>query len=316
MVTEGSGRRGWVLLCLLGVLYLVATTTPGGSALRWMLNDVERGAEAATFAGPGLLRSTDSPVWIDRAIAAGRIGVELDVVPGESEQSGPARIFTVSADPWQRNFTIGQEAGDLIVRVRRQPGAPNGTPPFVVPDVFARGRPLRLDVALDEAGVRIAVDGRSRLCIGWRGAQPFPLWDPAYPIALGNELTWDRPWLGTVSSARLTVARESVDLLAPGVLDAPFAGPSVLPFAWFSTSPSDLVLNFLLMVPMGFLTARALRNPSVLGALAIWAPLVVLAESVQVFTPGRFPSVSDLLLNLAGIVAGSVVALRWRESEP
>ncbi len=311
-VAEDDGRWRWLLLVGLVGLFLLATTTPRGSETRWVWNGVERGPDSATFAAPGLLRSDDAPGWIRDAIAAGRVGIELEVTPSVAAQTGPARILSVSMDPWRRNLTIAQEHRDLVVRVRRHGASQNGTPPFVVPDVFERAQPVRIDVALDGDGMRVAVDGVARLSVGWAASPPFELWDPGYPIGLGNELTWNRPWLGTVSVASLAVGGESVNLLAPGALAAPVAGSPALPFAWFSSSLADLALNFLLMIPMGLLTAWVARSPGMLRAVLLWVPVVLLAESIQLVIPGRFPSASDVLLNLAGVLVGSAIAVRWR----
>jgi hypothetical protein len=64
----------------------------------------------------------------------------LRVVGAASDtgQTGPARIVSNSSDPLHRNFTVGQEGRDLIVRVRTPATGMNGSPfHLVVPDVFS-----------------------------------------------------------------------------------------------------------------------------------------------------------------------------------
>jgi hypothetical protein len=47
--------------------------------------------------------------------------------PGSPEQRGPARIVSLSADADRRNFTLGQDAADLVVRLRTRATNTNGT---------------------------------------------------------------------------------------------------------------------------------------------------------------------------------------------
>ena len=70
--------------------------------------------------------------------------------------------------------------------------------------------------------------------------------------------------------------------------------------------PRDVVLNLLFFVPFGALgVLSAWRVASVLLAAAAVAGFT---EAVQVFAPDRWPSATDLLLNLAGTLTGLAAA--------
>ena len=74
---------------------------------------------------------------------------------------------------------------------------------------------------------------------------------------------------------------------------------------------ADAILNLLLLLPIGFLLGLR-RNGS---PLRMWASLTTLAiaiEAAQIFLPGRFATVSDVLMNSAGAAIGIGLAHQWR----
>ncbi|MEQ8860340.1 MAG: VanZ family protein [Pseudomonadales bacterium] len=297
------------LLAATVLLFLVATLTPRGEGPRWAVNHVQSTSGMLRLPLPSLLRSSESPIWTQDAIQTRLLRIDLVVEPLLAVQSGPARILTNSANTSLRNLTIAQEGSDLVLRVRRDRQSPNGTPPFVVPGVFEAGVPVSVGLILDEHGLTLDVNGVRRLETAWASGNPFQFWDPGYPIALGNELTWDRPWLGNIWSAELTTPASSVDLLDPGVLEAP-VGEWLGSITWLSSSRWDLILNFLFMIPAGFLTSAVRKRWTPARVVLFWMPIVLLAESLQVLIPGRFPAFSDLALNLLGVLVGSAIARR------
>jgi VanZ family protein len=53
------------------------------------------------------------------------------------QQTGPARIISISADTFHRNLTLGQEGSDLALRLRTPVTGDNGSQPeFIIPNVF------------------------------------------------------------------------------------------------------------------------------------------------------------------------------------
>jgi glycopeptide antibiotics resistance protein len=74
-----------------------------------------------------------------------------------------ARIISVSANPYQRNFSIVQLGNDLGIRYRSMTTGFNGTnPQFVVPDVFADSALHRIVVSLHAKHLHVYVDSIQR----------------------------------------------------------------------------------------------------------------------------------------------------------
>lgn len=68
---------------------------------------------------------------------------------------------------------------------------------------------------------------------------------------------------------------------------------------------ADMVLNLALYVPLGF--ALRLRGWSFLGALALCAGLSVGVEIAQIWIPGRFATLGDLMANTSGGAVGGLL---------
>jgi glycopeptide antibiotics resistance protein len=93
----------------------------------------------------------------------------------------------------------------------------------------------------------------------------------------------------------------------PRIVWVPFASPPPL------TLP-DVLANWLLYVPFGYFYAE--RRPGLARVLTwcvIWAVVLsVLTELTQVYSHGRFPSSTDVLMNGLGAWAGAGLARRRR----
>jgi hypothetical protein len=73
-------------------------------------------------------------------------------------QQGPARILSNSVSPFLRNFTLGQQYADLVVRLRTPATGLNGYPlETVVPGVFSNTDPRDILVTYDGATLVAAV---------------------------------------------------------------------------------------------------------------------------------------------------------------
>jgi hypothetical protein len=86
--------------------------------------------------GIPLLEGGDARRFFDSLVDTGNFTVLLWCRPARLRQTGPARIITYSADPYSRNFTLGQEGRRLAFRVRTWASGPNGL------RVFAGSRPI------------------------------------------------------------------------------------------------------------------------------------------------------------------------------
>ena len=76
-----------------------------------------------------------------------------------TEQTGPARIISLSNDSFRRNFTLGQQASDLVFRVRTPlTGANAADVKLEVPNVFKDAKPHQIVITYSKSSLIIYVD--------------------------------------------------------------------------------------------------------------------------------------------------------------
>ena len=282
--------------------------------------------EDILFPTPGIVRSVSPPDWVAAAMRSQRLDLTLRVRPFSSDQTGPARIFTLSADPYYRDLTIGQQGENLVLRLRTPETDLNGTRandlPFAeLPGVFRTpaawveihlaiepGR-LRFSAVAPESGHRIGLETTL-------AAEPFSDWDPSYRLALGGELTNERSWLGEIQQALVRTDGNAIDYAAPDGRGDLEASPARFWYArqYFTLVPfrdvslPDAVLNVVGYVPLGLLfgvwgwlwgDARRGWRRAAVWVLAVAAVSATL-ETLQFVIPVRHPSSTDLVLNTLG----------------
>lgn len=94
-----------------------------------------------------------------RIAASSQFSVMAEIQSAASNQTGPARIITLSGNPYSRNFTLGQEGNDLVVRLRTLGTGNNGQrPEFRVPHVLRDDAPHRIAVTYVPPRLRVFVD--------------------------------------------------------------------------------------------------------------------------------------------------------------
>lgn len=313
----------WGAVTVTLALYLIATLYP----FDWEWPVVRNATDAlpgggVRFDGVGIARTAQAPHWVPAAIASNRLHMDMRVRATAPSQAGPARILTLSPDAKTRNLTVGQDGDALIVRLRTAWTTENGTPNIVVPGVFATDAwvDVRIDIAPGQ--LRIHVDDVAAVQQGLP-MTPLALWSPTHALALGNEMTGDRPWLGAIARAEIRVDGERIDYVAPGALEIPT-------WIWFFDSARliplhdlwarDAVLNLVGFVPLGLLFGLLARARDPAGRVRWLRPLglVVLVsagvETAQVGFPDRNPSINDLIFNTAGGAIGLALAARLRRS--
>ncbi len=127
--------------------------------------------------------------------AANALTVEAWIKPAASDQEGPARIVTVSADPFNRNLTLGQEFGAYDMRLRTTHTSENGVPSLVTPDGLATPDLVHLLYTRDAAG-QATIYRNGEVVAQDQVTGNLLTWDDGFRLALANELSQDRPWLG------------------------------------------------------------------------------------------------------------------------
>jgi hypothetical protein len=282
------------------------------------------------FVDEAFASTTGPPSWLATALDQRHLEVALRVQSADPGQTGPARIFALSAPPrgasrdvLEHDLVIGQDGPDLIVRVVRPGPDGQGTPPLIAAGVFAQRTWREVELVLGDE-VTLTVDGRVRAreapTIGWAGR-----WDGRHELSLGNTLSGQRPWAGTIARATVVAGDETVDVLASPELEIQERArrlPARLT-GEVSRPPAQRVLVGGLHVLLGaFLGAalvigwpdRPLRSH--LGALV---GIAVVANVGKVFVAGRHPSVATALLQTGGAGLGAaalyeVVRTRWRRA--
>lgn len=161
------------------------------------LEHVRRGDGTLQVVRPTMIRTAAAPTrLLDAVRSSGEITVEAWVQPDNTKQDGPARVVTISRDSSSRNFTLGQEGNFWQVRLRTTRTSTNG-----MPALASRGKTVKTE--LMHVVYTHAKGGLTRIYIAGRQVAENRTdgntsnWDRNYRLALANELSSDRPWLGT-----------------------------------------------------------------------------------------------------------------------
>ena len=75
-------------------------------------------------------------------------------------------------------------------------------------------------------------------------------------------------------------------------------------------SPRTQFLNLLAFVPLGFIASRLGWSPRTVALVG--AGVSALTECLQLFSTRRHPSITDLILNTAGVLIGILLASGWQ----
>jgi hypothetical protein len=131
-------------------------------ALIWRGTVQDTGQENFVCLGPGhWIETAQPPVFLtERISAASELTVGVTVMTDRINQTGPARIISLSAGTHHRNFTLGQQGRDLQVRIRTPLTELNGTQPqLVIHDVFSKDKRVELVVTYNRSVLSVYVDG-------------------------------------------------------------------------------------------------------------------------------------------------------------
>ena len=160
------------------------------------VNAVGWSATGLSVNSPTLISSEESATnIIDACQASQSLTIESWITPANQTQSGPARIITLSQDASSRNFTLGQDGANLEVRVRASSTNQNGMPSSVLGANIVDAEQMHIVYTLDASGASaLFVDGV--LTVNGSRSGLFTNWNREYKLALANELTVERGWLG------------------------------------------------------------------------------------------------------------------------
>lgn len=138
---------------------------------------------------------------INAAQANNEITIEAWVKPANTTQKSPARIVSLSADLFNRNFTLGQglwgtQPSDLYdARLRTTTTDPNGRPSLPTPAGSLAAELSHVVYTRDASGLaKIYIDSVEQTSGTVSG--DFSNWDSSFHFGLANEFGADRAWLG------------------------------------------------------------------------------------------------------------------------
>ncbi len=305
----------WTALVLLLAVYAYASLEP----FDWRSSDrLVNGAtpltEGWSFPTAGLVIAGPPLAPLRAASQAETLDVFLEVRPRATSQWGPARILTISADPYLRNLTLAQYGDGLVVRLRTEEtdlnGRRGGRPVARLKHVFQAGEWVAIDLRLRPGGLTVAIDGAQELA----AALPTSVlgtWDPGFGLALGNEMSCDRPWLGDIRKAviagpvgAIDYARlEQVGVPATCALDR--NPPKLVPLVPLNLE--DALLNTVMYLPLGCLLGLMVwcRDRRTFAVLVLVVAGISLSfETLQLFLPSRFPSIDDVIFDTLGGALG------------
>ena len=183
---EGSGT---VVRDVSGVAPPLDLTIDDPSAVTWLPGALS--INASTIAAS----SAPATKIIDACVASNELSLEAWVEPADLVQSGPARMITLSANTSYRNFTLGQDADQWVLRVRTTTGDTNGGPNlYDGPGTVTTSLVHVVSVRTAGGIAAMYVNGVETGTLARDG--DFSGWDPTFRFAVANELTMDRTWLG------------------------------------------------------------------------------------------------------------------------
>jgi hypothetical protein len=165
---------------------------PPGDSISW-----PEGA-GLTILGQGVVAATSGPAsaLVQALQATGEITLEVLLTPESVDQHGPARIVSLSVDTARRNFTLGQDGGQYVLRLRTTETDEQGMPEVRTPAGALTGERQHVVATYGNGAVRLYVNGQ---CVTTEDrAGGFDNWDQQYRLLIGNEDTLDRQWHGTI----------------------------------------------------------------------------------------------------------------------
>ncbi|MFO7777507.1 MAG: hypothetical protein R6V28_04060 [Nitriliruptoraceae bacterium] len=319
------------LLAVLGVIVLLAASW-FPFRLEWpslVVSGVEALADGALrFSDDQFASTAQAPGWLAAAIEAEHLEVSLRISSSAADQRGPARILALSATPRggredviAHDLMIGQDGSDLVVRAVRPGTDPQGRPELVAPGVLSDDGWHDVELVLgDEA--TLTVDGQERAretgVAGWA-----EVWDRDHRLSLGNTLSGERTWSGTIARAEVVAGEIPVDLLASDELDV--AGvqrrlPPRLSVAVSRVGTGPLRIGVLHVLLGGVIGGSlVLARPARPLADSLWVVLLLaaVANLGKVVIATRHPSIATFLLQVGGGGLGAMAAfgaLRRRAS--
>jgi mono/diheme cytochrome c family protein len=145
--------------------------------------------------------TTSSKKIHDLISATGEFAIEMWVAPANVTQEGPARIVSYSGGRDRRNLTLGQTLYNYNMLLRSTESDINGMPIFSTADADEDLQAALQHVVVNFSpinGRQIYVNGEFTDDLDEQIGAAISEWDDSFAFVLGNEVSGDRPWAGTI----------------------------------------------------------------------------------------------------------------------
>lgn len=168
----------------------------------------ERSGTRALFAG-GSLMCTDPSAVSMAMVQAEAFTVEIELTPADLTQQGPARIVSFSLNHRLSNLMIGQSGSRLEARCRTTTTSSDGTrPSLVTPEGTLTGKTQHVAFVRHGEHNELWVDGVLVCSADVPGS--LGVWDPAFPLIIGDEHRGCYAWSGAID--RLALHARAMDI--------------------------------------------------------------------------------------------------------
>jgi glycopeptide antibiotics resistance protein len=129
--------------------------------LQWRGNppslDAEQGAPLSSE--HWLQTSLPATSLVEKIAETSQLSLVVRFAADTLTQTGPARILSISTNPYLRNFTLGQEGSALVIRLRTRNTGENGSnPEWVIPGVLTDNEPHRVILTYRPSVLSVYVD--------------------------------------------------------------------------------------------------------------------------------------------------------------
>jgi len=150
--------------------------------------------------GAFLAQGTDG-VLLDACRKSGQLSIEAVLMTHDLRQVGPARIVSFSADPYKRNFTLGQQNSKLVLRLRTPSAGENGMRPETTLCPIKPGQFYHVLASYRDGYLTCYLDGK--LAAESRSVRGnFSNWS-AMHLLFGDEYNDRRDWKGKLERVAL-----------------------------------------------------------------------------------------------------------------
>lgn len=136
------------------------------------------------------------------------LSIEVTMITNGKNQKGPARIVSFSKGANERNFTLGQEDDNLVLRLRTERNDKNGTNPQITLAKITPGEPMHVVVSYRAGQLLCCVNGKPVKKTGELQGD-FHNWTPM-ALILGDEANGGRDWQGSIE--RLAIRSRFLDI--------------------------------------------------------------------------------------------------------